>query len=82
MIFFQESVSQSQAGILLRACVEAFRVKIEILFSITGTKHINTTSTYYVTNPWYKNLWNFTFLPKLGSSIEIVEDFKDPPLLK
>ena len=33
MILIQESVSQSQTGIILRACAEAFRVEIGIPFS-------------------------------------------------
>ena len=74
MILFQESVSQSQTGILLRACAEAFRVEIEIPFSLTKTKYDRKTFMYYVTDCWYKKLWKFMSLLELYSCLDIIED--------
>ena len=73
---------QSQTGILLKACAEAFRVEIGITFSLTNTKYDGRTFAYYVPNCWYKTLWKFTSLPEFDSCLEIVEDFEDPPLLR
>ena len=47
-ILIQESVSQSQIFILLRACAEAFRVEIIIPFSLPSTKYDRKTFLYYV----------------------------------
>ena len=82
MVLIQESVLQSQTGTLLKACAEAFRVKIGIPFSLTNTKYDRRTFAYYVPNCWYKTLWKFTSLPEFDSCLEIVEDFEDPPLLR
>ena len=75
MILFQESVSQPQTGILLRACAEAFSVEIKIPFLLTKTKYDNKTFAYYVTGCWNKNLWKCMSLPKLNSCLDIVKDF-------
>ena len=82
MVLIQESVLQSQTGILLKACAEAFRVKIGIPFSLTNMKYDRRTFAYYVPNFWYKTLWKFTSLPEFDLCLEIVEDFEESPLLR
>ena len=82
MILIQEFVLKSQTGILLRACAEAFRVKIGIPFSLTNTKYSRKTFVYYVPDCWYKNLWKFMSLPEFNLCLELVKDFKDLPPLR
>ena len=79
MAFLNESFCGSSTGDLLRSNAEPFRVEIEILFSITGTKYDDKTLAYYMTEGWYKLLWKFT--SKDCYNMDISEDFEDLPLL-
>ena len=44
-------------------------------------KYDNKIFTYYVTDCWHKNLWKFMLLLEFNFYLDIIEAFKDPPLL-
>ena len=74
---FQEVLSGSQTGLLIRALAEQFRLELGFPFDITTGDY--SLCSAYTTPTWYRSLWKFV---SSHPSLVIHEDFVDPPTLR